>query len=86
MLIAVALVELIKYIFIGGMGRLFSWALSEPDLSELELEDDKGWHLIFRQTAPFLWPEGRRNLFENDHLADNFAKLHKLESFRHENG
>ena len=68
------------------MERLFAWALSEPDLSELELEDDKGWHLVFRQTAPFLWPEGRRNMFENDHLADNFAKLHKLETFRHENG
>ena len=64
---------------------LFRWAMAEPEILTLALQDDKGWHLVFRQTAPFVWPLGVTNLCEFDPLADNFAKLGSIEQFRHRN-
>ena len=68
------------------MTRLFLWAMREPEIQSLELEDSERFHLVFRQTAPFVWPRRRFNLCEHDHLSDNFSKLGALESFRDADG
>ena len=49
------------------------------------MQDEKGWHLVFRQTAPFVWPREHVDLCEFDPLADNFSKLESIEEFRHAN-
>ena len=56
--------------------------MAEPEIDAMELQDHEGWHLVYRQSAPFAWPKGRANLCEFDYLSDNFSKLGKLESFR----
>ena len=83
--VAVVLDEGIKWLMLLFYQALFRWAMAEPDILTLELQDDKGWHLVFRQTAPFVWPRGVHSLCEFDPLADNFAKLDAIESFRHRN-
>ena len=56
--------------------------MAEPEIDAMELQDHEGWHLVYRQSAPFAWPKGRASLCEFDYLSDNFSKLGKLESFR----
>ena len=84
--IAVVLDEGIKWLLLLFHQWLFRWAMAEPEIQTLELQDEKGWHLVFRQTAPFVWPRGHIDLCEFDPLADNFSKLDALEDFRHPNG
>ena len=83
--VAVVLDEGIKWLMLLFYQALFRWAMMEPEILTLELQDEKGWHLVFRQTAPFVWPRGVTNLCEFDPLADNFSKLDNLEQFRHRN-
>ena len=73
--IACVLDEGIKWILLGMFAALFRWAMAEPEVDALELQDEEGWHLVFRQSAPFAWPCGRADLCEFDYLSDNFAKL-----------
>ena len=84
--IAILLDEGLKWILLLVMTRLFLWAMREPEIQSLELEDSERFHLVFRQTAPFVWPRRRFNLCEHDHLSDNFSKLGALESFRDADG
>eukprot|EP00964_Phaeocystis_antarctica_P118164 scaffold81971_cov35-Phaeocystis_antarctica.AAC.1 len=64
--IACILDEGIKWILLGLFAMLFRWAMAEPEVDALELQDDEGWHLVFRQSAPFAWPHGRADLCEFD--------------------
>eukprot|EP00966_Prymnesium_polylepis_P188456 4367183-Prymnesium_polylepis.2 len=57
--------------------------MAEPQLPSFEPEDEDGWHLVFRQTSPYVWPKGKLDMCKFDHLSDNFAKLSELEQFRH---
>ena len=75
--------EGMKWLLLIFYQCLFKWAMAEPEIQTLELQDEKGWHLVFRQTAPFVWPKGHTNLCEFDPLADNFSKLDEVEEFRH---
>ena len=72
--IAVVLDEGIKWLILIVFSRIFRWAMAEPQLPSFEPEDEKGWHLVFRQTSPFVWPKGKLDLCKFDHLSDNFAK------------
>jgi hypothetical protein len=56
--------EGIKWLLLIFYQFLFRWAMAEPEIQTLELQDEKGWHLLFRQTAPFVWPKGHINLCE----------------------
>ena len=60
--IACILDEGIKWILLGLFAMLFRWAMAEPEVDALELQDEEGWHLVFRQSAPFAWPHGRADL------------------------
>ncbi len=71
-----------KWVMLLCFQALFTWAMREPEIQTLEAEDAEGWCLVFRQTAPFVWPAGRVNLCEFDFLSDNFSKLEELESYR----
>ena len=84
--VAVVIDEGGKWLMLLGFQWLFRWAMAEPELKTIEPEDDLGWHLVFRQSAPFAWPRGKANLCEFDHLADNFSKLDDLEYFRNPEG
>ena len=33
---------------LSSFEAIFSWAMASPELSALELEDEKGWHLVYR--------------------------------------
>ena len=67
--------EGIKWLILIVFSRIFRWAMAEPQLPSFEPEDEKGWHLVFRQTSPFVWPKGKLDLCKYDHLSDNFAKV-----------
>ena len=55
---------------------LFSWAMAEPQLPSIDPEDESGWHLVFRQTSPFIWPRGKLNLVSVKDV-DHFPKLRR---------
>jgi hypothetical protein len=65
--------EGIKWLLLIFYQFLFRWAMAEPEIQTLELQDEKGWHLLFRQTAPFVWPKGHINLCEVRAMLANFG-------------
>lgn len=51
-----------------------------------DTESADGWVLVFRQTAPFLWPSDQWSYNSADPENDNYAILDQLESFRNAEG
>ena len=59
---------LCRWIILIVFSAIFRWAMAEPQLPSFEPEDDKGWHLIYRQTSPFVWPKNKLDLCKFDHV------------------